>query len=59
MTEKTVISFETDGPRADEHLIREYVLSAMERLPAAANCDNVGFLRYGHDPQTKAKYDST
>lgn len=44
--------FETDGPAGDERFVREYVLPAMERLPERGDCDDVGFLRYGHSPQT-------
>jgi hypothetical protein len=51
MTGKIVISFQTAGPKADEQFIREYVLPAMERLPTLDSCDDVGFLRYGHDPK--------
>lgn len=45
-----VIAFETDGVDGDERLIRAYVMDAIERLPAAGVCEEVGFLRYGHDP---------
>jgi len=42
-----------DGIAADERLIREYVLPAMERLPEREGCTDVGFLRYGHAPETE------
>lgn len=50
--ERTTVVFETDGVAGDERLIREYVLPAMERLPEHESCQDVGFLRYGHAPET-------
>lgn len=52
MSDRTTIVFETAGADADERLIREYVLPAMERLPRSETCEDVGFLRYGHAPDS-------
>lgn len=52
MTGKLIVSFKTADAEADEQFIRSYVLPAMDRLPGLDCCENVGFLRYGHDPQT-------
>lgn len=50
MSDRTTIVFETADEDADERLIREYVLPAMEHLPESDVCEAVGFLRYGHAP---------
>lgn len=52
MADRTTVRFGTDGADADERFIREYVLPAMERLPKREDCTDVGFLRYGHAPET-------
>lgn len=53
MADRTTVVFETDGADADERLVREYVLSAMDRLPESDTCEDVGFLRYGHAPDSE------
>ena len=50
MAERTVVVFETDSVEAEERVLREYVLPAMERLGNAETCEFVFFNRYGHDP---------
>jgi len=49
---ETTVTFGTDGVDGDERLIRAYVLPAMERLPEREDCTDVGFLRYGHAPES-------
>lgn len=53
MSDRTTVVFETDGADADERLVREYVLPAMDRLPESDTCEKVGFLRYGHAPDAE------
>lgn len=43
MTAPPTFVFETTGMKADEALIREYVLDAIERLPEQPGCDGIGF----------------
>ena len=50
MAERTIVVFETDSVEAEERVLREYVLPAMERLEDAETCEFVFFNRYGHDP---------
>lgn len=50
MAERTVVVFETDSVEAEESVLREYVLPAMERLEDAEDCELAFFNRYGHDP---------
>lgn len=50
MAERTVVIFETDGVEAEERVIREYVLPAMDRLENTSACETAFFNRYGHDP---------
>lgn len=50
MSDRTTIVFETADEAADERLVREYVLPAMDHLPESDGCEEVGFLRYGHAP---------
>lgn len=50
MAERTVVVFETESVEAEERVLREYVLPAMERLGDAETCEFVFFNRYGHDP---------
>lgn len=50
MAERTVVIFETDSVEAEERVLREYVLPAIERLESADICESVFFNRYGHDP---------
>lgn len=50
MAERTVIIFETNSVEAEERVLREYVLPAMERLEDDETCEFVFFNRYGHDP---------
>lgn len=45
------VSFVTDGHEADERLIREYVLPAMDRLADHDGCTGVRFARFGMDPR--------
>jgi hypothetical protein len=45
------ISFVTAGHEADERLIREYVVPAMDRLEAIDGCRGVRFSRFGRDPR--------
>jgi hypothetical protein len=50
MFNRLLVHFVTTGPRADERLVREYVLDAVDRLPGRPDCDRVGFVRAGHKP---------
>jgi hypothetical protein len=50
MTEQLLVHFTTTGPEADERLIRDYVLEAVDRLPELSSCDGVGFVPAGHKP---------
>ncbi|ERH11688.1 MAG: hypothetical protein J07HB67_00696 [halophilic archaeon J07HB67] len=45
------VSFQTDGHEADERLVREYVLPAMDRLESVDGCRGVRFSRFGRDPR--------
>jgi hypothetical protein len=45
------IAFVTDGHAADERLLREYIVPAMDRLEAIEGCDGVRFARFGQDPR--------
>ncbi|RDI70100.1 hypothetical protein [Halopelagius longus] len=45
------ISFVTTGDDADERLIREYVVPAVDRLEAIDDCTGVRFSRFGMDPR--------
>lgn len=50
MTDRRLVHFTTTGPAADERLVREYVLEAVERLPERPDCDGVGFVPAGQKP---------
>lgn len=45
------ISFVTDGDAADERLIREYVVPALDRIEAVDGCAGARFSRFGMDPR--------
>lgn len=50
MTKQLLVHFTTTGPEADERLIREYVLEAVDRLPERSSCDGIGFVPAGQKP---------
>lgn len=50
MFERVRVDFETDGVEADDRFVREYALSATERLRGLDVCEDAGYLRYGHEP---------
>lgn len=45
------ISFVTSGHDADERLIREYVVPALDHLESISGCTGVRFSRFGMDPR--------
>lgn len=47
------VSLVTDGHEADERLIREYVVPAMDRLQALDGCEGVRFTRFGQVPDAE------
>lgn len=49
------ISLVTDGHEADERLIREYVVPAVDRLNDINGCDGVRFTRFGMGPWEKSE----
>lgn len=49
------ISLVTDGHEADERLIREYVVPAIDRLNDIHGCDGVRFTRFGTGPWEKSE----
>lgn len=48
--DRLLVHFTTTGPEADERLVREYVLDAVDSLPERSSCDGVGFVPAGQKP---------
>lgn len=53
MVEVQRISLVTSGHEADERVIREYVVPAMDRLQSIDGCDGVRFTRFGQVPDVE------
>ena len=50
MPDQLLVQFKTAGPAADERLVREYILEAVDRLPKQPDCEGVGFVPAGQKP---------
>ena len=51
VTDSVLVRLFTDGDDADERLVRDYVLPAIDRLTESAACEDVRFSRFGMDPR--------